>query len=39
MYVNPMTAIYVFGKDKKSQTQGEINRYYEYLYISRGKIT
>ena len=29
MYINPMTTIYVFGKDKKnkSQTQGKADRY------------
>jgi cytidine deaminase len=30
MYINPKTTIYVFGKDKKSQTQGKNCGPYNY---------
>jgi cytidine deaminase len=39
MYVNPMTAIYVFGKDKKVKLKVKAIDTMKYPYISRGKIT
>jgi cytidine deaminase len=39
MYVNPMTIIYVFGKDKKVKLKVKLIDTMNYPYISRGKIT
>jgi cytidine deaminase len=38
MYVNPMTTIYVFGKDKKVKLKVKLIDTMKYPYISRGKI-
>ncbi len=39
MYVNPLTTIYVFGKDKKVKLQVKLIDTMKYPYISRGKVT
>ena len=39
MYVNPITTIYVFGKDKKVKLKVKLIDTMKYPYISRGKIT
>jgi cytidine deaminase len=39
MYINPMTTIYVFGKDKKVKLKVKLIDTMNYPYISRGKIT
>ena len=39
MYVNPMTTIYVFSKDKKVKLKVKLIDTMNYPYISRGKIT
>jgi cytidine deaminase len=39
MYVNPLTTIYVFGKDKKVKLKVKLIDTMNYPYISRGKIT
>jgi cytidine deaminase len=39
MYVNPMTTIYVFGKDKKIKLEVKLIDTMNYPYVSRGKIT
>jgi cytidine deaminase len=39
MYVNPLTTIYVFGKDKKVKIKVKLIDTMNYPYISRGKIT
>jgi cytidine deaminase len=39
MYVNPMTTIYVFGKDKKVKLKVKLIDTMKYPYISRGTIT
>jgi len=39
MYVNPMTAIYVFGKDKKVKLKVKLIDTMNYPYTSKGKIT
>jgi cytidine deaminase len=39
MYVNPMTTIYVFGKDKKVKLKVKLIDTMKYPYISSGKIT
>ena len=39
MYINPMTTIYVFGKDKKVKLKVKLIDTMKYPYISRGKIT
>ena len=39
MYANPMTAIYVFGKDKKVKLKVKSIDTMKYPYIGRGKIT
>ena len=39
MYINPMTTIYVFGKDKKVKLEVKLIDTMNYPYISRGKIT
>jgi cytidine deaminase len=39
MYINPMTTIYVFGKDKKVKLKVKLLETMKYPYISRGKIT
>ena len=38
MYINPMTTIYVFGKDKKVKLKVKLIDTMNYPYISRGKI-
>jgi cytidine deaminase len=38
MYINPMTTIYVFGKDKKVKLKVKLINTMNYPYISRGKI-
>ena len=38
MYANPMTAIYVFGKDKKVKLKVKSIDTMKYPYIGRGKI-
>jgi cytidine deaminase len=38
MYINPMTTIYVFGKDKKVKLKVKLIDTMKYPYISRGKI-
>jgi len=39
MYINPMTTIYVFGKDKKVKLKVKLIDTMKYPYTSRGKIT
>jgi len=39
MYINPMTTIYVFDKDKKVKLKVKLIDTMNYPYISRGKIT
>jgi cytidine deaminase len=39
MYINPMTIIYVFGKDKKVKLKVKLIDTMKYPYFSRGKIT
>jgi cytidine deaminase len=39
MYINPMTTIYVFGKDKKVRLKVKLKDTMKYPYVSRGKIT
>jgi cytidine deaminase len=39
MYINPMTTIYVFGKDKKVKLKVKLIDTMKYPYFSRGKIT
>jgi cytidine deaminase len=39
MYINPMTTIYVFGKDKKVKLEVKLINTMNYPYTSRGKIT
>ncbi len=39
MYINPMTTIYVFGKDKKVKLEVKLIDTMNYLYTNRGKIT
>jgi cytidine deaminase len=39
MYINPMTTIYVFGKDKKVKLEVKLIDTMNYPYTSRGKIT
>jgi cytidine deaminase len=39
MYINPMTTIYVFGKDKKVKLKVKLIDTMKYLYFSKGKIT
>jgi cytidine deaminase len=39
LYVNPLTTIYVFGKDKKVKLRVKLIDTMNYPYISRGKIT
>lgn len=39
MYLNPMTTIYVFGKDKKVKLKVKLIDTMNYPYTSRGKIT
>jgi len=39
MYINPITTIYVFGKDKKVKLKVKLIDTMNYPYISRGKIT
>lgn len=39
MYVNPLTTIYVFGRDKKVKLRVRLIDTMNYPYISRGKIT
>jgi cytidine deaminase len=39
MYINPMTTIYVFGKDKKVKLKVKLIDTMNYPYTSRGKIT
>jgi len=39
MYINPMTTIYVFGKDKKVKLKVKLIDTMNYPYLSRGKIT
>ena len=39
MYVNPLTTIYVFGKDKKVKLKVKLIDTINYPYISKGKIT
>jgi cytidine deaminase len=39
MYVNPLTTIYVFGKDKKVKLRVKLIDTMNYPYISRSKIT
>jgi cytidine deaminase len=38
MYINPMTTIYVFGKNKKVRLKVKLIDTMKYPYISRGKI-
>jgi cytidine deaminase len=39
MYINPMTTIYVFGKDKKVKLKVKLIDTMKYPYFSKGKIT
>jgi cytidine deaminase len=39
MYINPMTTIYVFGKDKKVKLKVKLINTMNYPYTSKGKIT
>jgi len=39
MYINPMTTMYVFGKDKKVRLKVKLKDTMKYPYVSRGKIT
>ncbi len=39
MYVNPLTTIYVFGKDKKVKLKVKLIDTINYPYMSKGKIT
>ncbi len=39
MYINPATAIYVFGKDKKVKLKVKLIDTMNYPYTSKGKIT
>ena len=39
MYINPMTTIYVFGKDKKVKLKVKLIDTINYPYMSKGKIT
>ena len=39
MYVNPMTTIYVFGKDKKVKLKIKLIDTMNYPYLSKSKIT
>ena len=39
MYVNPLTTIYVFGKDKKVKLKVRLIDTMNYPYMSKGKIT
>jgi cytidine deaminase len=39
MYINPVTTIYVFGKDKKVKLKVKLIDTMNYPYLSKGKIT
>ncbi|MGI0045075.1 MAG: hypothetical protein ACRD47_15320 [Nitrososphaeraceae archaeon] len=39
MYINPLTTIYVFGKDKKVKLKVKLIDTINYPYMSKGKIT
>jgi cytidine deaminase len=39
MYINPMTTIYVFDKDRKVKLKVKLIETMNYPYISKGKIT